>query len=147
MRPSFLEKSSDVEKVAADGRLQPGRRGRVSALRVGQRDKQNSTGAEREGAVSQWEHAKSWKTGNVGAGGEKRTADVETDARAQQIWGRANGPCAGTCQTAQVYMPLDQHGKFVGSDLESGLVIAAQVGLVITFACQVLNSQADVSSS
>lgn len=49
------------------------------------------------------------------------------------------GFCASTCPTAKACIPLDQHRKFEGCNLDSAVVNAAESDLLLTFASQALS--------
>lgn len=55
--------------------------------------------------------------------------------------------CARTCSAAKACMLPDQHKKFVGCDVDSELLNAADKDLVVMFLAQVLSSTLDIGGS
>lgn len=55
--------------------------------------------------------------------------------------------CAVTCFKAKVCMLLDQHKTFVGCDLDSTVLSAAEPDLVLTVVSQVLRPTSDIRGS
>lgn len=55
--------------------------------------------------------------------------------------------CAGIGPTAKICILLDKHRKFVGCNVDSELLTAAEAGLVVILVSQMLNPKSHISGS